>query len=473
MRHFSLRLARLTWIIALTVTLAAPHFARAAVETVDIVIRNGAVVTMDPERRVIENGLVAIRGERIVAVGSAATLAGRYRARTVIDATGKAVMPGLVNAHTHVPMTLFRGVADDLPLQQWLQNYIFPAEAKNVTREFVRAGTRLGCLEMIRGGVTCFVDMYYFEDEIAAVVEVAGMRAVLGETIIDFPVPDAANPQKGLEYAEQFIEKYKSGHPLITPAVAPHAPYTCAPATLAAARRLADKHGVPLVTHLLEDVKETDIIRERYGARPLAYVEKSGLLGPRMIAAHVVQVTPEEIPTLKKFDIGVAHCPQSNMKLAAGVAPVTELLAGGVAVGLGTDGAASNNDLDMFEEMDAAAKLHKVTRRDPTAVPAQTVIEMATIVGARAIHKEKEIGSLEAGKLADVIIVNLSAPHQLPVYNLYSTLAYATKSGDVATSVINGKIVMRDRTPLTLDARAIRREAAEYRRRVWESLKTK
>lgn len=441
-----------------------------AVETVDIIVRGGQVVTMDAERHIYENGLVAIKGDKIVAVGDAGDLGSRYRAKTLIDTTGKAVIPGLINTHTHVPMSLFRGVADDLLLQDWLQNFIFPAEAKNVTAEFVRAGTRLGCLEMILGGTTCFVDMYYFEDHIADETQKAGMRAVLGETVIDFPVPDAKTPQDGLKYAEAFIKKYK-GNPLITPAIAPHAPYTCSPDLLKAAKALSDRYEVPLVTHLAEDYSEVDIIKNRYQARPVEHVEKLGLLGPRVIAAHVIQVTPEEIQLLKQHGVGVAHNPQSNMKLAAGVSPVPDMLKAGLGVGLGTDGAASNNDLNLFEEIDTAAKLHKEFSRNPTVVSAREALEMATIGGARAIHQEDRIGSLEVGKLADLIVVNLDTPHQWPVYNLYSTLVYATKASDVETSIINGKIVMRDRKVLTLNPVAIRKEALLYRTRILESLK--
>ncbi len=437
--------------------------------TVDMLVRGGTVVTMDAQRRVIPNGFLAVQGNRIVAVGAAAE-AGQYRARTVIEAGGKAVLPGLINAHTHAPMTLFRGLADDLALQEWLTKFIFPAEAKNVTREMVRAGTRLACLEMIRSGTTCFVDMYYFEDDIADVTEAAGLRAILGQTIIDFPVPDALTPQIGVAQAERFIQKYKTGHPLITPAVAPHAPYTCAPETLVACRKLADRHSVPLVIHLAEADTETQTLLERYGKRPIPHVERVGVLGARTIAAHVIQTQPDDYAILKKYNVGIAHCPQSNMKLAAGVAAVPEMRAAGLSVGLGTDGAASNNDLDMFEEMDTAAKLHKVMRRDPTTMPAEAVLEMATIEGARAIHMADRIGSLEAGKLADFIIVDVSNPRQLPNYQLASTLVYATKSSDVETVVVNGKLLMRDRRILTLDEAAIRRETAAFRTRILESL---
>ncbi|MGQ9898247.1 MAG: amidohydrolase [Acidobacteriota bacterium] len=445
-----------------------PGQARAST-TVDLLVRGGTVVTMDAGRRIIPNGFLAVQGNRIVAVGEA-TEAGQYRAKTIIEAKEKVVLPGLINAHTHVPMTLFRGVADDLALQEWLTKFIFPAEAKNVTRDMVRAGTRLACLEMIRSGTTCFVDMYYFEDEIAEVTEAAGLRAILGQTIIDFPVPDAITPQIGLAQAERFIQKYKTGHPLITPAVAPHAPYTCAPETLVACRKLADKYNLPLVTHLAEADTETQTILERYGKRPIPHVERVGLFGPRTIAAHVVQAQADEYAILKKYNIGIVHCPQSNMKLAAGVAPIPDMRAAGLAIGLGTDGAASNNDLDMFEEMDTAAKLHKVVRRDPTVMPAEAVLEMATIEGARAIHMADRIGSLEAGKLADFIIVDASHPRQLPNYRLVSTLVYATQSSDVETVVVNGKVLMRDRRVLTLDEAAIRRETAAFRARILDSL---
>jgi 5-methylthioadenosine/S-adenosylhomocysteine deaminase len=379
-------------------------------------------------------------------------------------------MPGLINTHTHVPMVLFRGIADDLVLMEWLQKYIFPAEAKNVDEEFVRWGTRLGCLEMIQGGTTTYVDMYYFEDAIADETSRAGMRAVLGETLIDFPAPDNKTWDAGIAYTEKFASKWK-GHALITPAIAPHAPYTVSTDHLRQAHSFSERHGIPLVIHILEDQSEVKTIQEKYGASSVVYLDRIGLLDNRVIAAHMVWPSADEINLLAKRSVGVAHCPQSNMKLAAGAAPVPQMLKAGVAVGLGTDGAASNNDLNMWEEIDAAAKLHKLTSKDPTVVNAREALEMATIRGARAIHLDKEIGSLEVGKRADIIIVDMNGAHQTPIYNVYSQLAYATKASDVETVIINGRVVMQNRRVLTVDERSVRVKANEYRDRIRKSIK--
>jgi 5-methylthioadenosine/S-adenosylhomocysteine deaminase len=424
---------------------------------------------MDGLFRVIENGAVAVRGDRIVAVGSASEVSATFPGARRLNAAGKIVMPGLVNTHTHVPMVLFRGIADDLVLMEWLQKYIFPAEARNVDEAFVRAGTRLGCLEMIRGGTTTFVDMYYFEDAIADETARAGVRAVLGETLIDFPAPDNKTWDAGIAYTERFARKWKS-HPLITPAIAPHAPYTVSTEHLKEAAYLADKNGIPLIIHVAEDRAEVKTIQERYGSSSVAYLERIGLLSDRIIAAHMVWPTEADIKTLAARAVGVAHCPQSNMKLAAGVAPVPELLRAGIAVGLGTDGAASNNDLNLWEEIDTAAKLHKLNSKDPTAINARQALEMATIGGARAINLDRAIGSLEPGKKADIIIVGSDALHQTPSYNIYSQLVYSTKASDVETVIINGRTVMRNRRVLTVSESMVRADALRYRSRIKQSI---
>jgi 5-methylthioadenosine/S-adenosylhomocysteine deaminase len=426
---------------------------------------------MDESSRVIDNGAVAVKGERIVAVGTAAEIAAKYAPVRAINAVGKVVMPGLINTHGHVPMVLFRGIADDLVLMEWLQKYIFPAEARNVDEQFVRWGTRLGCLEMIQGGTTTFVDMYYFEDAIADETARAGMRAILGETLIDFPAPDNKTWDAGMAYVEKFAARWKS-HPLITPAIAPHAAYTVSTDHLKQAGSFSKRFGIPLLIHAAEDPAEVKTIQERYGSSTVAYLERIGLLSERVIAAHMIWPTVDDINTLAKRNVGVAHCPQSNMKLAGGTAPVPQMLKEGVAVGLGTDGAASNNDLSLWEEMDTAAKLHKLTSNDPTVINAREALEMATIRGARAIHQEKEIGSLEAGKRADVIIVGLGSVHQTPVYSVYSHLVYATKASDVDTVIINGRIVMRNRRVLTINEREVRAKANQYRDKIRKSLTT-
>lgn len=438
---------------------------------VDLLVLGGTLVSMDKERSVIQDAGLAVQGGRIVAIGSRADIAGNYSAPQTINAAGRLIVPGLINGHTHIPMTLFRGLADDLDLQDWLTKYIFPAEAKNVSEEFVRAGTRLGLAEMIRGGTTTYCDMYYFEDAIADETARAGVRAVLGETIIDFPVADNKTNAEGMAYVERFVKKWQ-GHELITPAIAPHAPYTVSEEHLKAARAFSDRTGAPIVTHISETKREVDDSIKAKGASPIDYLERIGFLNNRVIAAHVIWPSPSEIDVLKRLGVGVIHNPQSNMKLAAGVSPVPKMLSQGVIVGLGTDGAASNNDLNMWEEMDTAAKLHKVFSGDPKVMSAEEAFELATIRGAQALHLESEIGSIEKGKRADLVIVERDSLNQIPLYNVYSDLVYATKANDVETVIINGRIVMRDRRLLTLDEVEIKASAQKYRDQVARSLGT-
>jgi 5-methylthioadenosine/S-adenosylhomocysteine deaminase len=438
--------------------------------TIDLLIVGGTVVTIDKERRVIEDGAVAVRGGAIVAVGARADVTKNLAAKQTISANGKLVIPGLINTHTHIPMGLFRGIADDLDLQEWLTKYIFPAEAKNVDEAFVRAGTRLGLAELIKGGTTTYCDMYYFEDAIADETAKAGVRGVLGETLIDFPAPDNKTFADALKYTENFVRKWQN-HRLIVPAVAPHAPYTVSQEHLIETRKLSDRLNAPLVIHLAEAETETEFIQQKHqGIRPIAFMEKIGFFNDKTIAAHVVQANEAELEILKKYGVGVAHNPQSNMKLAAGVAPVPMMLAKNMNVGLGTDGAASNNDLSLWEEMDAAAKLHKVFAKDPKVVSAEQAFMMATMGGARALHLEDKIGSIETGKRADIVIVDFDELHQTPFYNVYSHLVYATKAADVETVVIDGKVVMRDRRLLTLDENAIKKDANLYRNKIIKSL---
>jgi 5-methylthioadenosine/S-adenosylhomocysteine deaminase len=436
---------------------------------VDLVVLNGTLVTMDKDHRIIENAGIAVAGGRIVGVGTRQEVVARYISPRTVDASGRIIIPGLINGHTHIPMTLFRGLADDLDLQDWLTKYIFPAEAKNVSEEFVRAGTRLGLAEMIRGGTTTYCDMYYFEDAIADETARAGVRGVLGETIIDFPVADNKTNAEAMAYVERFVQKWK-GHELITPAIAPHAPYTVSEEHLKAVKTFSDRTGAPIVTHISETKREVDDSLKAKGASPINYLARIGFLNERVIAAHVVWPQEGELTVLKRADVGVVHNPQSNMKLASGVAPVPKMIAEGLRVGLGTDGAASNNDLNMWEEMDTVAKLHKVFSGDPKIISAEEAFELATIRGAQALHLEKEIGSIEEGKRADLVIVECDSLNQIPLYNVYSDLVYATKANDVETVIINGKIVMRDRRLLTLDEAAIKRSARVFRDRVSKSL---
>ncbi|MCX7640431.1 MAG: amidohydrolase [Pyrinomonadaceae bacterium] len=437
----------------------------------DLLIFGGTVVTMNQNREIIEDGAIAIKNGNIVAVGKSSKLRSLYKAKLTINASGRVVIPGLINTHTHIPMVLFRGIADDMDLQDWLTNYIFPAEAKNVNEDFVRAGTRLGLAELIKGGTTTYCDMYYFEDAIAEETAKAGVRAILGETLIDFPAPDNKTFEDALKYTENFIKKWK-GHRLITPAIAPHAPYTVSKEHLLLARQLSDKFDVPLIIHLAEAETETEFTLKNFGLRPIEYLEKIGFFNKKTILAHVIQATAEEISLLKKYDVGIAHNPQSNMKLAAGIAPIPLMLKENLRVGLGTDGAASNNDLNLWEEMDTAAKIHKVFNKDPKAASAVQIFEMATIGGARALHLEKFIGSIEEGKRADIVLVNFNSLHQTPMYNLYSHLVYATKASDVDTVIIDGKIIMKNGRLLTLNENAIKREANFYKQKIVKSLRS-
>jgi 5-methylthioadenosine/S-adenosylhomocysteine deaminase len=440
-------------------------------ERVDILISGGTVVTMNgANHEIITDGAIAIKGDKIVAIGERRDLITQVIPTRTIIATGKVVIPGLINTHTHVPMSLFRGIADDLDLQEWLTKYIFPAEAKNVNEQFVRAGTRLGLAEMIRGGTTTYCDMYYFEDAVADETKRAGVRGVLGETVIQFPVADNKTPQDALAYSDRFLAKWKND-PLIIAAIAPHAPYTVPTDILKQVRALSDKWNAPVVIHVDETKKEHEDIKKQYGDTPVTYLNKIGFLSNRTIAAHLVWITPAEIDILKRVGVGAAHNPQSNMKLASGVAPVPAMLAKDVAVGLGTDGAASNNDLDMWEEMDTAAKLHKEFSGDPKVVTAEQAFEMATIRGARALHLDEITGSLEVGKRADIDIVDMDSLHQTPYFSVYSALVYTTKASDVRTVIINGRVVMLDRRLLTLNEDVIKKDANVTRDKIIKSLK--
>ncbi len=435
---------------------------------VDLVLIHGTVVTMDADRRILEDGAIAIAGERIIAVGRSSQVISEYDARKVIDARGALVMPGLINAHTHMAMSLFRGLAEDRSLEDWLQKYIFPAEAKNVTADFVTWATKLSLLEMIRGGTTTAADMYYFENEVADALKEAGMRGVLGETVIGFPAPDNKTAAAALTYTEKFLTRWKDDA-LIIPAVAPHSIYTCPEKLLKDSAALARAHHAPILMHLAEAPYERDVSRREHGTSTVQYLARIGVLGPDLLGAHCVWLDQADIQTMTHSGAGCSFNPSSNMKSAAGLSPVPEMLAAGVPVGIGSDGAASNNDQDMFREMDLAAKLQKFARMDPTALPAEQTVAMATITGARALHIDKQTGSLETGKKADVIVVDTGAPHSTPMYNVYAQIVYALKDSDVRTSVINGKLVMENRKLLTLDEPAILKEAEEYKKQVASS----
>jgi 5-methylthioadenosine/S-adenosylhomocysteine deaminase len=465
---------RLLLALFLVAFLAVPAGAQKQAVSYDLLITNATLVTMDPQRRIIENGVIGVRGDSIVLVGPSSDLQRQapqgHMAAQTIDAHGALLLPGFVNGHTHVPMTLFRGLHDDATLDDWLRKYIFPAEAKNVTEDFVRWGTRLAAAEQIRSGVTTFADMYYFEDAIAEETKAAGMRGVLGETFLDFPAPDNKSNAAMLAYTEKFLKHWQND-PLIHPASAPHSIYTCSAKTLQDAAALARKYHAPILIHVAEMKKELDDSLTQNHATPVQYLEKLGILGPDLVAAHCIYVNRTDSAILAAHQVGCVHNPSSNMMLASGAAPVVEERAAGIAVGLGTDGpAGSNNDLDLMEEMDLAAKLQKITQMDPRALNAKAVVEMATIEGAKALHLEKEIGSLEPGKKADLILISLNEPNAVPMYDIYAQLAYSLKASDVETVVINGRIVMRNHKLLTLNEPEILAKARDYGAKVKASL---
>jgi 5-methylthioadenosine/S-adenosylhomocysteine deaminase len=451
-------------------TFTAPAVPQEKKERADVVIARGTVVTMDPARRILEDGAVAVKGDQIVGIGKRAEIEAKYASAAHIDAAGHLILPGFINGHTHVPMTLLRGLKDDVTLDVWLKNYIFPAEAKNVTEEFVRWGTRLATAEMIRSGVTTFADMYYFEDAIAEETKAAGMRGILGESWLDFPVADNKNEAEAAAYTEKFLKRWQ-GDPLIHAAVAPHSIYLCSEKTLHDVQALAQKYHAPILIHVAEIKKELDDSLAQKHATPVQYMNRIGFLGPDVVAAHCVWVDETDRKLLAEKGVGCVHNPSSNMMLASGVTPVVEERAAGIAVGLGTDGpSGSNNDLNLMEEIDLAAKLQKIRKMDPRALGAKAVVEMATIEGAKAVHLEKEIGSLEVGKKGDVILINLNEPNAVPMYDVYSQLAYALKASDVDTVIIGGRVVMRDRKLLTLREAEILAKAREYGKRVTASL---
>jgi 5-methylthioadenosine/S-adenosylhomocysteine deaminase len=439
-------------------------------DAIDLIIYGDHVVTMDAGMTIIDKGAVAIDGGAILALGPATDIDQAFRARQVLDGKDRVVMPGLVNGHSHAAMTLLRGVADDLALMDWLNNYIFPAEVEFVDPEFVRIGTELACWEMIRGGTTTFVDMYYYPDTIADVVERCGMRALISATVIDQRSPDAENAGDSIDKGVGFIDRWKNRHPRILPIFGPHANYTLNAEQLRKTREAATELGVPISIHLSESPFEVQYSKDTYGKTSIEMFEEIGFFDGPTIAAHVVWPTEQEIPILAQREVGVIHNPTSNMKIASGISPVTDMLKAGVRVGLGTDGAASNNDLDMWEEMRLAALLQKVNRMDPEALPATTVLRMATSGGAMAIGLGDRIGSLEVGKRADVIQVAFDDVHHVPTFDVISHLVYVTDEQDVAAVVIDGQVVMRDGDFLTIDTGRVATEADALAARIQAAL---
>jgi 5-methylthioadenosine/S-adenosylhomocysteine deaminase len=439
-------------------------------QVVDTIFINAVVLTMDDEMNQYPHGAVAVKGESIVAVGPEEQIKKEFSGEETIDCRGQVLMPGLVNAHTHVPMTLLRGIADDLRLDVWLQGYIWPVEREFAVPEFVRLGTSIGCGELIRGGVTTFNDMYFYEDEVATATAEAGLRAICGPSILKFPTPDAASYEDAMEKAREFIIKWQ-GHPLILPSIAPHAPYTTTPEILQETADLAKEFDIPLHIHLAETALEVENMREENGFPVIPYVRKQGLLEAKVIAAHCVHIDMGEIRTLRHTGAGISHNPSSNLKLASGFAPVIQMLEAGLNVGIGTDGPASNNDLDMFEEVRLAAFIAKAVTNDPTSLPASQALLMATRIGAQALHIGHLTGSLTPGRRADLILVDLSPLHNSPSFrrssnNTYAQLVYAGKSKDVTDVMVNGRWLMRDRRLLTVKEDELLAEAADLARKI-------
>jgi 5-methylthioadenosine/S-adenosylhomocysteine deaminase len=429
----------------------------------DILIQNISVLAGPNPSQFLPRGWLSVKGSQITGVGSGdppAILASRN-----IDGHDCLAMPGLINAHTHAAMALFRGLADDLPLKTWLKNHIFPAEEKWVNEEFVYWGTLLAAAEMIRSGTTTFADGYFFEEQAARAVKQSGMRAFLGQGILDFPTPDSPSPAETLKKIEAFIQTHE-GSSLIHPTLFPHSVYTCSPDLLRRCRDLAGRYGVPMIIHLAETKSELQEVLKKYGETLINHMENLGLLSPSLIACHCVWLTEAEMDLLARRGVRVVHNPESNMKLASGVAPIPELLARGVAVGLGTDGCASNNNLDLFQEMDSAAKLHKVHRLDPTVMPSNVVLEMATLGSAKVLGLEQEIGSLEVGKKADIIILDLHRPHLQPIYNIVSHLVYSATGADVRDVIIDGKLIMQGRKLLTIDEETVLEKVQEWQNKI-------
>lgn len=453
---------------AFATTLLAAACSAYAADPADLMITDGTVLTMNPENTVFEHGTVVVSDGKIVAVGGP-ELTAKYQAKKVLDVKGDIVMPGLINTHTHGSMTVFRSLGDDVPDR--LHRYIFPLENKLVSRDMVRTGANLANIEMIKGGVTTYADMYYFEDEVAKTVDKAGLRAVLGETIINFPVADAQTPEEGIAYAVRFINKYKD-HPRITPAFAPHAPYTNTTENLQKIAALSEELNVPVMIHLAETDREKEEIAKRTGGKsPVQYMADIGVLNNRLLAAHVIMADENDLNLLKKYDVGVAHNISANTKSAKGVAPVTQMLEKGIRTGLGTDGPMSSNTLTTMNELNLVGKIHKLETKNRAAMPPLTVVEMATMGSARALHMDDKIGSLETGKLADIIVVDTKAPNMVPVYSPYAALVYGANGANVRHTIVDGVILMEDRQLLTVNENEIIQDAQRVAEKVRETVR--
>lgn len=451
----------------LALAVMAVSFTSHAAKQADLMIVDGTVLTMDAQNQVIEQGTVVVKENKIIAVGGP-ELTQEYQANKVLDVDGDIVMPGLINTHTHASMTVFRSLADDVPDR--LHRYIFPLENKMVSRDMVRVGANLANVEMVKGGVTTYVDMYYFEDEVAKTVDKMGNRAILGESVINFPVADAQTPEEGIQYAVNFINEYKD-HPRIIPAFAPHAPYTNTTENLQKIAKLSVELDAPVMIHLAETDREKEEITKRTdGKSPVQYMADIGALNNKIIAAHAIMVDEQDIDLLKKYDVGVAHNISANTKSAKGVSPVVAMLEKGVRVGLGTDGPMSSNTLTTMNELNLVGKIHKLENKDRAAMPPLTVVEMATIGSAKALHMEDKLGSLESEKLADIIVVDTKAPNMVPMYSPYAALVYGANGSNVRHTIVDGKILMEDRQLLTVDEQAIISEAQNFANKVRQTV---
>ncbi len=442
----------------------------ASAKEVDILITHGNILTLNKDMEEIKDGYIAITDNKITALGSMEAL-DQITAKEVLNVEGDIVMPGMINTHTHASMSVFRSLADDVPDR--LHRYIFPLEAKFVSPEMVRIGAQLANIEMIKGGVTTYADMYYFEDIVAKTVDEAGMRAVLGETVIKFPVADAENAEEGIAYAIKFIETYKN-HPRITPAFAPHAPYTNTTETLQKIAKLSLEYDVPVLIHLAESQRESDVIAERSGGlTPIAYMADIGALNKNLIAAHAITANDEDIQLLKQYNVGVAHNMSANIKSAKGVAPIPKMRQAGVSVGLGTDGPMSGNTISVLDEFQQVAKIHKLIAKDRSLMPPIEIVKMATLGGAEVLGLDEEIGSLEINKKADIVVVDTKAPHMTPLYNPYSALVYSAYASDIRHNIIDGKIIMKDRIILTVDEKEARKQAIDFSKKIRDFLTEK
>lgn len=434
-------------------------------QSFDIIIKNATILTINEDSEIIENGYIAINKDKISAIGKMSELKANSKAKQIIDAKGKIAMPGFVNTHTHLAMTLFRGIADDIKLYDWLNKYIFPAERKFVSPESVEIGTNLAYAEMIKSGTTCFNDMYYFSDSTAQTAIKAGMRGVISEGIIDQKVANSNNSQEAIQYTKFLLDKYKDNE-LINIAVATHAPYSCTENTLIKSYELAEQYDSLFHIHLAETKWELEKFLAEKGMSSVNYLDKLGLLSHRTIAAHGVWLNDEEINLLKDRDVAIAHNPECNMKIASGIAPIPQLIDTGVRVGLGTDGVASNNNLNFIQEMRTMALLHKLNSSDPTTLPAEQIIRIATIGGAEVIGKEKEIGSLEIGKKADIILIDTDYPNAVPFYNIYSLIVYSLNGNEISDVIINGKIVMKNYTLTTIDEKEAMQKVSQFSKKI-------